>query len=43
MRLLHDAVLVNAGSYVMSPKSLLEPLICRRSRALMVPIWMGIS
>src|SRR6478672_3783116 len=33
----HEAVLVNAGSYDISPKSLSEALICRRSIARIVP------
>src|SRR5436309_12829629 len=33
MALLHDAVFMNAGSYVMSPNSSGDVLICRRSIA----------
>src|SRR5271167_132013 len=33
IRLRHDAVLVNAGSYDISPKSSLPTLICRKSAA----------
>src|SRR5215467_8300091 len=34
---------MNAGSYVMSPKSSAPVLICRRSIARMVPFWTGSS
>src|SRR5947207_11442238 len=39
----HDAVFMNAGSYVISPKSSPSTLICRRSSALTVPSLIGIS
>src|SRR5450759_2971236 len=37
------AVFMNAGSYVMSPKSSGPALICRRSIARIVPSWTGTS
>src|SRR5262249_19547167 len=43
MRLLHAAVFMKAGSYVIIPNSSGVTLICRRSVALMVPSWIGIS
>src|SRR5215213_9971400 len=39
----HDAVFMNAGSYVIIPKSSSSVLICRRSSALIVPSLMGSS
>src|SRR6476660_2863121 len=41
MRLLHAAVFMNAGSYVIIPNSSAVTLIWRRSVALMVPSWIG--
>src|SRR6185503_14901828 len=41
MRLLHEAVFMNAGSYVIRPKSSSDALIWRRSMALIVPFWIG--
>src|SRR2546421_2094765 len=43
MALRHAAVLRNPGSYVMSPASSADVLICRRSTARIVPSWTGIS
>src|ERR1017187_6500085 len=43
MLLRHDAVFINAGSYVISPKSSGPVLICRRSIARIVPSWIGTS
>src|SRR6188472_2045644 len=43
MALRHEAVLVNAGSYVINPKSSSDTLILRRSMALMVPSVIGTS
>jgi hypothetical protein len=43
MALRHDAVLVNAGSYVIKPKSSLSVRIWRRSIARTVPSSIGIS
>jgi hypothetical protein len=43
MPLRQFAVLMNAGSYVMSPKSSGTTLIWRRSFARTVPSWMGSS
>src|SRR5205085_3344984 len=41
--LLHAAVFMNAGSYVIIPNSSAVTLIWRRSVARMVPSWIGIS
>src|SRR5678815_650614 len=43
MELRQFAVFMNAGSYVMRPKSSSDVLIWRRSPALIVPSWMGSS
>src|SRR6266550_2353059 len=43
MALRHAAVLRNPGSYVMSPTSSADVLICRRSTARIAPSWIGIS
>src|SRR6476469_9752029 len=43
MALRQLAVFMNAGSYVMRPKSSSDALICRRSIALMVPSSIGSS
>src|SRR6266516_1421729 len=43
MALRHAAVLTNPGSYVMSPASSADVLICRRSMARTVPSWTGSS
>src|SRR5579862_392258 len=43
IRLLHDAVLVKAGSYPIRPKSSSDTLICRRSAGRMAPFSIGIS
>src|SRR5437667_12908184 len=43
MALLQFAVFMNAGSYVMSPTSSADVLICRRSMARIVPFWIGRS
>src|SRR5256885_1369936 len=43
MALRHAAVLRNPGSYVMSPTSPADVLICRRSTARIAPSWIGIS
>src|SRR3954469_2077143 len=43
MELRQFAVFMNAGSYVIRPKSSSDALICLRSIALMVPSWMGRS
>ena len=43
MALRQLAVFMNAGSYVIRPKSSGPVLICRRSMARMVPSWMGSS
>src|ERR1051326_1592364 len=43
IRLLHDAVFMNAGSYVIIPNSSCVTLIWRRSVALMAPSWIGTS
>src|SRR4029078_8283878 len=43
MRLLHAAVFMNAGSYVIIPNSSAVTLIWRMSVALIVPSWMVIS
>src|SRR5215813_8502046 len=37
------AVFMNAGSYVINPKSSVPVLICRRSMARTVPFWIGSS
>src|SRR5256886_14311928 len=43
MALRHAAVLRNPGSYVISPASAADVLICRRSTARIAPSWIGIS
>src|SRR2546423_11558314 len=43
MALRQLAVFMNAGSYVIIPKSSEPTLICRRSIARMVPSWIGSS
>ena len=43
MGLRHAAVFMNAGSYVISPKSSGSTLICWRSMARIVPSLIGIS
>src|SRR5256885_4399283 len=43
MALRHAAVLRNPGSYVMSPTSSADVLICRRSTARIAPSWIGIA